>query len=406
MLISTALLLDSIIRNSVCTPAKLPCRRVEVGYESQKIEQCTEVVSGPDGSKLDLVEKINLMLKFKEISAVSEVYVFRNLKVPILGRTGLSQLKLIQFSQGHLVGHVSQLENLNIETIAVQYPGIFNGLGVYKDEIKINISSDAEPFVQSVPRVVPIALRKPLEKEIDRLLELGVIVPVEEHTSWVAPIVVVPKGNDIRLCCDYTRLNKSVLRPHFPIPKVESTLARLKDSKFFSKLDASSGFYQIKLDKESQRFTTFITPFGRYMFTRLPFGISCAPEFFSQKFTSILSDLKEGVVIHIDDILVHAATREDHDEKLKEVLKRIHDAGMTLNRGKCEIGVKEVKYLGYVVLEKGLTIDPSRVQAMVNMPSPTNKKEVLQILGMINFVGFTKKGCRVCMGNRPTKSFR
>ncbi|KAH0813135.1 hypothetical protein GEV33_009656 [Tenebrio molitor] len=288
--------------------------------------------------------------------------------------------------QGHLVGHVSQLENLNIETIAVQYPGIFNGLGVYKDEIKINISSDAEPFVQSVPRVVPIALRKPLEKEIDRLLKLGVIVPVEEHTSWVAPIVVVPKGNDIRLCCDYTRLNKSVLRPHFPIPKVESTLARLKDSKFFSKLDASSGFYQIKLDKESQRLTTFITPFGRYMFTRLPFGISCAPEFFSQKFTSILSDIKEGVVIHIDDILVHAATREDHDEKLKEVLKCIHDAGITLNRGKCEIGVKEVKYLGYVVSEKGLTIDPSRVESIVNMPSPTNKKEVLQILGLINFV--------------------
>ncbi|KAH0813471.1 hypothetical protein GEV33_009320 [Tenebrio molitor] len=122
------------------------------------------------------------------------------------------------------------------------------------------------------------------------------------------------------------------------------------------------------------------------MFTRLPFGISCAPEFFSQKFTSILSDIKEGVLIHIDNILVHAATREDDDKKLKEVLKRIHDAGMTLNRGKCEIGVKEVKYLGYVVSEKGLTIDPSRVEAIVNMPSPTNKKEVLQILGMINFV--------------------
>jgi transposase InsO family protein len=370
----------------VDTGADINCLPLDLLNNSQKVEQCTEVVSGPDDSKLDLVGKTKLMLKFKEISAVSEVYVFRNLKVPILGRTGLSQLKLIQFSQGHLVGHVSQLENLNIETIAVQYPGIFNGLGVYKDEIRINISSDAEPFVQSVPRVVPIALRKPLEKEIDRLLKLGVIVPVEEHTSWVAPIVVVPKGNDIRLCCDYTRLNKSVLRPHFPIPKVESTLARLKDSKFFSKLDASSGFYQIKLDKESQRLTTFITPFGRYMFTRLPFGISCAPEFFSQKFTSILSDIKEGVVIHIDDILVHAATREDHDEKLKEVLKRIHDAGMSLNRGKCEIGVKEVKYLGYVVSEKGLTIDPSRVEAIVNMPSPTNKKEVLQILGMINFV--------------------
>jgi hypothetical protein len=185
-----------------------------------------------------------------------------------------------------------------------------------------------------------------LQKEIDRLLKLGVIVPAEEHTSWVAPIVVVPKGNNIRLCCDYTRLNKSVLRPHFPIPKVESTLGMLKDSKFFSKLDARSGFYQIKLDKESQRFTTFITPFGRYMFTRLPFGISCAPEFFSQKFRVILSNIKEGVVIHIDNIRVHATTRKNHHEILKKILKRIHDAGMTLNRGKCVIGVKEVKYFG------------------------------------------------------------
>jgi hypothetical protein len=148
----------------VDTGADINCLPLDLLNNSQKIEQCTEVVSGPDGSKLDLVGKINLMLKFKEISAVSEVYVFRNLKVPILGRTGLSQLKLIQFSQGHLVGHVSQLENLNIETIAVQYPGIFNGLGVYKDEIKINISSDAEPFVQSVPRVVPIALKKTFGK--------------------------------------------------------------------------------------------------------------------------------------------------------------------------------------------------------------------------------------------------
>lgn len=111
----------------------------------------------------------------------------------------------------------------------------------------------------------------------------------------------------------YRLLNKSVLRSYFPIHSVEHILAQLKGAKYFSKLDTSSGFYQIKLAKDCQALTTFITPFGRFLFKRLPFGISCAPEYFSMAFTRILSGLK-GVVKHMDDVLIFASSIEEHDD--------------------------------------------------------------------------------------------
>ena len=102
----------------------------------------------------------------------------------------------------------------------------------------------------------------------------GVIVPVDEPTDWCAGLVVVakPGGEAVRLCVDYTRLNQHVRREQFVLPAVDHTLGQLGGAKYFTKFDANSGFYQVQLAKESKKFTTFITPFGRFMFTRLPFG--------------------------------------------------------------------------------------------------------------------------------------
>lgn len=128
---------------------------------------------------------------------------------------------------------------------------------------------------------------------------------VDFPTQWCSPIVVVPKphSENIRLCCDYTQLNKTIKRANFPILKVDIVLANLKGSRIFSRLDAQAGFYQIKLHKDSQPLTTFITPFGRFMFTRLPFGINCAPDYFAQRFTEILQGIS-NVIVHMDDVLM------------------------------------------------------------------------------------------------------
>jgi hypothetical protein len=107
----------------------------------------------------------------------------------------------------------------------------------------------------------------------------GVIEKVEGHTPWFAGMVVVPKKyGDVRICVDLKPLNENVLKEVYPIPKVDETLAQLAGATVFSKLDANSGFWQIPLAEESQQLTTFVTPFGRYCFKKLPLGIPCAPE--------------------------------------------------------------------------------------------------------------------------------
>jgi hypothetical protein len=158
-----------------------------------------------------------------------------------------------------------------------------------------------------------------LEMELKRLQELNIIVPVEKATEWVAPIVCVMKSNsELRMCCDYTELNKCIIRPYFPISKVELTLAKLQGAKIFSKIDLNKGFYQIKLDESSQLLTTFITPFGRFMFKRLPFGISCGPEYFVSKVSQVLKGMK-NVIHHVDDILVYHSSVKGHMDKTSSI---------------------------------------------------------------------------------------
>ena len=142
---------------------------------------------------------------------------------------------------------------------------------------------------------------------------------VTDPTEWCAGMVVVPKQNDkVRICVDLTRLNESVERERHILPAVDQTLAQLAGAKIFSKLDANSGFWQVPLSTESTHLTTFITPFGRYCFKRLPFGITSAPEHFQRRMSEILEGIS-GVVCHMDDVLIHGKSQEDHDQTLLTV---------------------------------------------------------------------------------------
>ena len=125
----------------------------------------------------------------------------------------------------------------------------------------------------------------------------------------------------------------------------------------FSKLDAISGFWQVVFEPESKLLTTFITPWGRYCFNRMPFGISSAPEFFQRSMSKILQGL-EGVVCMMDDILVYGESEAQHWERLRAVLNRIEGSGMALQKEKCEFGLTSVKFLGHVVSNEGVALDP------------------------------------------------
>ncbi|XP_049335604.1 uncharacterized protein LOC125802248 [Astyanax mexicanus] len=195
----------------------------------------------------------------------------------------------------------------------------------------IELEKDATPYALSTPRRVPLPLRDKVKEELDRMEFMGVISKVSSPTEWCAGMVVVPKpSGKIRICVDLTNLNKWVKRERHILPAVDQSLAMLSNAKVFTKLDARSGFWQIPLTNESKPLTTFITPFGRYIFNRLPFGIVSAPEHFQRRMSQLLENY-DGVICHADDILVFGQDKMEHDLCLHQVLQKLQSEGLTLN---------------------------------------------------------------------------
>ena len=160
----------------------------------------------------------------------------------------------------------------NITDIQQQFSPIFKGLENLGGEYTIKLKPDAKPYSLFTSRHVPLPLQPKVKEELGKMESMGVISRVDEPTEWCAGMVVVPKrGGDIRICVDLKPLNTSVLREVHPLPKVDETLAQLSGGKVFSKLDANSRFWQIPLAKSSRLLTTFITPFGRFCFNKLPY---------------------------------------------------------------------------------------------------------------------------------------
>ena len=222
----------------------------------------------------------------------------------------------------------------------------------------------AKPFALTAPHHVLVPLLPRVKVELERMRQLGVIVPVREPTDWCSGMVAVPKPQDkVRICVDLTQLSKSVQREHHLFPSVEQTLAQLAGAKIFTKLDANSGFWQILLTPESSHLTTFITPFGQFYFTKLPFGITSAPEHLQCQMAEILQDM-EGVICHMDDILVHAKNCEKHRQNLQKVLLHLQESGLTLNAEKCQFFRTEVKFLGQIIDDNGILPDPGKIAAI------------------------------------------
>ena len=182
---------------------------------------------------------------------------------------------------------------------------------------------------------------------------------------------------------DLTKLNESILREFHPLPSVDHTLAQLSGAKVFSKLDANSGFWQIGLSPESAKLTTFITPFGRFCFNRLPFGISSAPEHFQKRMSAVLEGT-EGTLYQLDDILVFGTTLEEHDKHLEVAMKKLEAANITLNEEKCEFAKSSVEFLGNIINAQGVQADPNTVEAITDMEAPKDQSELRRFLGMVN----------------------
>ena len=300
---------------------------------------------------------------------------------PILGHRAAEQMGLITVNRDTF--HVLKLSD---SVIMEKYVSVFDDeLGSFSGEQHLHVSSEATPVVMPATRI-PLSVRPQLKAELDRLVEKGVITPVDEPTPWVSQLVVtVKESGALRLCLNPQELNRVLQREHYTMPVLEDVLHELSQSTVFSKADCRNGFWHVCLDKESSFLTTFQTNFGRYRWLRLPFGASVSSEIFQKKLIEALQGLP-GVVCVADDIIIHGSNLDQHDRHLEGFLNRCRDVNIKLNKEKFQLRMSEKTYMGHIVTGSGLKLDPDKVKAIQEMKPPTDVQGLRRFLGLVNYL--------------------
>ena len=247
----------------------------------------------------------------------------------------------------------------------------------------ISITVDDPRPIWKHPYKHSLAERKVIQKEVEEMLQAGVIR--ESRSPWGFPIIAVPKKDGtVRMCVDYRTLNERTRSDVFPIPLITDVLDKLQGKTIFSTLDLKSGYWQIPITEESREITAFTTLDGHYEFTRLPFGIKNAPAEFSRIMQQVLGGLA-FVEIYLDDITIHSKSFAEHLEHIEVVFKRLAEANLFLNKKKCHFAKKEIEVLGHIVCEGKVKMDRRKIAAVEDMPPPTNVKELQQFLGLSGY---------------------
>lgn len=323
------------------------------------------------------------VLEVTHLGKAAKVYfvIVQDASTAILGVKACDKLGLVK--RTYTIENCTKIKDTTAQ-IVDQNNDLFDGLGCLPGEHKISIDPAVTPVV-SPCRKIPFALHEKLQDELKRMENMGVICKETEHTDWVSPIVIVPKKDGkIRVCLDPIQLNKAIQREHYQLPTRDEIHAKFKDAHYFSKLDARTGFWQMKLDQNSSKLTCFNTPFGRYRFLRLPFGITSAPEIYHRTIHMIYEHIP-GCTTMMDDIIVWGSTLQEHNQRLQQVFDASRKSNLKLNREKCVFGVKELTFVGDTISAEGIKPDEAKVKAITNFETPKSKKDVQRFLGMLNY---------------------
>ncbi|XP_065186196.1 uncharacterized protein K02A2.6-like [Sycon ciliatum] len=332
------------------------------------LSPCQTRMIGPDGNQLTIQGEFHTCAVFRDVQYPVTILVIATGGVNLLSRQTSEQMGLVQ--------------RLHVGSSDAQ-PKIGCMLG---KPVEIELKPDCKPYNCVNARRIPIHIRLKVRTELERMEKAGVITKVERPTDWCSPLVSVLKPNgNVRVCVDLKRLNASVKREHYPLPTVDDTLAQLNGSTIFSTLDTTSGFWQIPLSEEASLLTTFITPYGRFKFERLPFGITSAPEIFQRRLQGLLSDIP-NVAVFIDDIIVYASSMAEHDAALLAVENRLRDAGLTLNPNRSKFRCTSLKYLGHRISDKGVHPDPAKLDAIERLAAPADVEELRRALGLFTYL--------------------
>ena len=246
----------------------------------------------------------------------------------VIGLPTCERLNIVTINVDHISPSVPTISN--IDDLTQLYPNQFDTIGSFKGTAILRLKDDAVPFIDA-PRKCPLHIKDELKAEIDKTEGQQVIRKVDEHTDWVSSLAYTTKRDgSLTICLDPQKLNKALRRCPHKIPTLEGLNPMFTNAKVFTKLDAKAGYWAVKLDESSQLLTTFRTPFGRYCWKRLPFGLNISQDIFQARMDSILEGLK-GVVSIADDVCVFGTTDKEHDTNLINLMERAKHERLVFN---------------------------------------------------------------------------
>jgi len=257
------------------------------------------------------------------------------------------------------------------------------------DLVKHRIDLNEEkPFKQQYRRI-PTTAYDEVRAHLKQLMNAGIIRP--SHSPFASNVVLVrKKDNSLRLCVDYRMLNNNTKKDSYSLPRIEELLDCLGGSKFFSVVDMKSGYHQVEIFEPHKERTAFtVGPLGFYEYNRMPFGLTNAPATYQRLMENCLADYHLKICcVFIDDIIVFGKTYEEHLENLRLVMERIRQAHLKLAPKKCSFFKRKVKFVGHIVSEHGVEIDPAKTEKVTTWPKPTSPEDVRRFLG---FVGYYRR---------------
>ena len=273
-----------------------------------------------------------------------------------------------------------------LEDLKQIFPETFDGqVGLFQGEVSLKLSPDAKP-VQLPPRAIPQSIMPQLKKELDKMEQEGIIRACPETTEWVQNLVtVVKKNGTLRVCLDPRNLNNYLIRNVHYTASWEDAQHSFRNGQYFSTLDAKSGYWTKQLDEQSQLLAAFNTPFKKYCFVRLPFGLSASSEIFCEHMDRILAGIP-GTFPCADDVMVQGSTEERHDIHILETVEKACEAGLKFNPDKCCIKKQQIEYFGRVITPQGVEPCPKKVKGIITLTAPTDKLELQSLLGTVNFM--------------------
>lgn len=302
-------------------------------------------------------------------------YVIRGAKKSLLGRDTAVALGVLRMG---LSVNVCEVKPQDIDR-GSRFPTI-PGCQVHFD-IDGNVPPTKNAYYN-----VPAAFREQARERLDEMMSQGIIEEVVAAPRWISGLSLVPKGkSDFRLVVNMRGPNKAIRRSFHRLPTIDEMRVKLSGAKAFTKLDLKSAFHHLELDEESRELTTFQTESGMRRFTRLMFGVNCAPEIFQRTMEQILKGI-EGVVIFIDDILIFAEDLPELRKRTAQVLAALESNNLTLNEEKCEYEKNEIKFLGHRLSKEGFSIDEEKVKDLRAAVPPKNVTDLRSFLGLASYL--------------------